>query len=93
MNNIIREDNITPKTTLVLQPMPEQLLTVKDVSSLLKCNVATVHNLRKTGLLQFLKLGSYKCRVSTFLAFLDEYDGKDLDSLVQDRMAEHESES
>lgn len=25
MNNIIREDNITPKTTLVLQPMPEQL--------------------------------------------------------------------
>ena len=93
MNNIIREDNITPKTTLVLQPMPEQLLTVKDVSSLLKCNVATVHNLRKTGLLQFLKLGSYKCRVSTFLAVLDEYDGKDLDSLVQERMAEHESES
>ena len=33
MNNIIREDNITPKTTLVLQPMPEQLLTVKDISS------------------------------------------------------------
>ena len=89
MNNIIREDNITPKTTLVLQPMPEQqLLTVKDVSSLLKCNVATVHNLRKTGLLRFLKLGSYKCRVSTFLAFLDEYDGKDLDSLVQERQNE-----
>ena len=83
MNNIIREDNITPKTTLVLQPMPEQLLTVKDVSSLLKCNVATVHNLRKTGLLRFLKLGSY-----TFLAFLDEYDGKDLDSLVQERQNE-----
>ena len=82
MNNIIREDNITPKTTLVLQPMPEQLLTVKDVSSLLKCNVATVHNLRKTGLLRFLKLGSYKCRVSTIRWYKNgkmnqyEWDGR-----------------
>jgi hypothetical protein len=38
MNNIIREDNITPKTTLVLQPMPEQLLTVKDVAEMQCCN-------------------------------------------------------
>ena len=40
MNNIIREDNITPKTTLVLQPMPEQLLTVKDLDSLVQERMA-----------------------------------------------------
>lgn len=84
MKKMIKEDTITPKTTIVLQPMPEQLLTAKDVSSLLKCNVATVHNLRKAGILRFLKLGSYKCRLSTFLAFLDKYDGTDLDELMQD---------
>lgn len=91
MKSMIKEDTITPKTNIVLQPMPEQLLTAKDVSSLLKCNVATVHNLRKAGILRFLKLGSYKCRLSTFLAFLDEYDGKDLDSFVQEQQHEPET--
>ena len=66
----------------------EELYTVQDIARIIKCNVTYVHKLRKTGLLKFMKLGSYKCRVSTFLAFLDEYDGKDLDSLVQERQNE-----
>lgn len=53
--------SVTPKnTTITLQPIPEQLLTVKDVAKLLKCNVATVHKLRRAGVIRFLKLGAYK---------------------------------
>lgn len=82
---MITEDTMTPKnTTVVLQPLPEQLLTVKDVAQLLKCNTGTVHKLRQAGVLKFMKLGMYKCRVSTYLKFLEEYDGKDLDKFIHD---------
>ena len=48
--------SVTPKnTTITLQPIPEQLLTVKDVAKLLKCNVATVHKLLRAGVIRFLK--------------------------------------
>lgn len=78
MREIIKEDVFTSKdTTITLQPIPEQLLTVKDVASLLKCNIAAVHKLRQAGVIRFMKLGSYKCRVSTFLKFLEDYDGQE----------------
>lgn len=56
----------------------EVLYTVKEVSELLKCNVDYVHKLRKSGLLPFLKLGSYKCRKQALDEFLAKYEGKDL---------------
>jgi len=34
-----------------------ELLTVKEVSEVLKTNVSYVHKLRKAGLLQFIKIG------------------------------------
>ena len=56
----------------------EVLYTVKETSELLKCNVDYVHKLRKSGLLPFLKLGSYKCRKQAIDEFLEKYEGKDL---------------
>ena len=46
--------------------MTEMLFTVAEVSKILKCNVSFVHELRKAGLIPFLKLGSYKCRKESF---------------------------
>lgn len=54
------------------------LLTVKEVSEVLKCNIDYVHRLRKTGLLKFIKLGSYKVRKTELERFLEEYEGYDL---------------
>lgn len=56
----------------------DMLYTVKEVSQILKCNVDMVHRLRKSGLLPFLKLGSYKCRKQAIEDFLEKYEGKDL---------------
>ena len=56
----------------------EVLFTVKEVSELLKCNVDYVHKLRKSGLLPFLKLGSYKCRKQALEEFLAKHEGQDL---------------
>lgn len=56
----------------------EMLYTVKEVAEILKCNVDYVHKLRKSGLLPFLKLGSYKCRKQALEAFLEEFEGKDV---------------
>lgn len=55
-----------------------ELLTVADVAKILKCNKDYVHKLRNAGLLQFMKLGSYKCRPETLNEFLKRYDGMDL---------------
>lgn len=54
------------------------LLTVKEVSEILKTNVTYVHRLRKAGLLPFLKMGCYKCRVESLEVFLEKYEGFDL---------------
>ena len=54
------------------------LYTVKEVAELLKTNVDYIHQLRKSGLLPFLKLGQYKVRRESLLAFLANYEGKDL---------------
>lgn len=54
------------------------LLTVKEVSEILKTNVTYVHRLRKEGLLPFIKLGQYKCREDALREFLEKYEGHDL---------------
>ena len=58
--------------------MNDVLYTVNEVSKLLKCNVDYVHKLRKSGLLPFMKLGSYKCRKQALDDFLARYEGYDL---------------
>lgn len=58
--------------------MAELLYTVKEASEIMKTNVNYVHELRKKGLLPFLKLGSYKVRASALEAFLEKYEGYDL---------------
>ena len=58
--------------------MTEMLFTVAEVSKILKCNVSFVHELRKAGLIPFLKLGSYKCRKEALEKFLADNEGKDL---------------
>lgn len=56
----------------------EMLYTVKEAAQILKTNVNYVHELRKNGLLPFLKLGSYKVRRSALEDFLAKYEGFDL---------------
>ena len=62
------------------------LLTVKEVSEILKTNVTYVHKLRKAGLLPFLKIGCYKCREESLREFLERFEGYDItnpDSIKQ----------
>lgn len=54
------------------------LYTVKEVSEILKTNVSYVHELRKSGLLPFIKLGTYKVRKETLEEFLARYENYDL---------------
>lgn len=54
------------------------LYTVKEVSEILKCNVDYVHRLRKSGLLDFIKLGCYKVRKESLEEFLTTWNGWDL---------------
>ena len=61
--------------------MEDELLTILEVSKILKVNVAFVHKLRKAGLLKCMYCGSYKVRKATLLKFLEDYDGKDLRDL------------
>lgn len=54
------------------------LYTVAEVAQILKTNIDYVHKLRKSGLLTFMKMGSYKVRRETLEKFLLTYDGKDI---------------
>ena len=54
------------------------LLTMKEVSEVLKTNVTYVHRLRKAGLLPCIKLGTYKVRKEALEKFLQKYEGYDL---------------
>ena len=60
-----------------------KLYTIKEVSKLLKCNVNRVHELRKSGLLKCLKLGSWKVTEASLDDFIRKYDGQDIDSLEE----------
>ena len=58
--------------------MAKMLYSVPEVADILQCNQNYVHELRKAGLLPFLKLGRYKCRHEALQDFLTKYEGKDL---------------
>lgn len=58
--------------------MSEELLTVKQVSQVLKTNTAYVYRLRDSGLLKFMKLGTLKCRRSSLDDFIRSMDGMDV---------------
>ncbi len=64
-----------------------KLYTIKEVSKLLKCNVNRVHELRKRGLLKCLKLGSWKVTEASLDDFIRKYDGRDVDSIEEERKA------
>lgn len=57
--------------------MSEELLTIKQVSQVLKTNTAYVYRLRDSGLLKFMKLGNLKCRRSALDEFIRSMDGMD----------------
>lgn len=59
----------------------DELLTIKEVSEVLKVNVSFVHKLRKAGLLRCMYCGSYKVRRATLNKFLEDFDGMDLRDL------------
>lgn len=58
------------------------LLTVSEVAKELHVNVNYVYELIKAGLLQALKIGSLKVRRETLEQFLKDYDGKDVDEIL-----------
>lgn len=58
--------------------MEPMLFTVPEVAQILKCNKNKVHELRKAGVLPFLKLGQYKCRREALEDFLLKYEGCDV---------------
>lgn len=58
--------------------MEKLLYTVPEVAKLLKMNTTAVHNLRKAGLIKFMKLGSYKVRPEELERFLKACEGKDV---------------
>lgn len=67
----------------------EMLFTVKETAQILKTNVDYVHKLRKSGLLPFIKLGSYKVRKEALEQFLKDYDGMDLTNPFSVKEIEH----
>lgn len=58
--------------------MEKVIYTVKEVATLLKTNTGYVHQLRKSGLLPMIKLGSWKVRKEALDEFLAKYEGHDL---------------
>lgn len=60
-----------------------KLFNVAEVAEILQCNQNFVHELRKSGLLKFMKLGRYKCREETLAEFLAKYDGMDITNPYQ----------
>ena len=58
--------------------METMLYTVSETAKILKCNINKVHELRKAGLIPFLKLGALKCRKEALEEFLRKYEGYDL---------------
>lgn len=61
--------------------MQDYLYTVEEVASILKVNKNTVYDLIRNKLLVALKLGRLKVTRTTLLAFLKDFNGKDLSDL------------
>lgn len=70
------------ETKSLLEPLPRMLFTVPEVAAILGVNENTVHELRKAGLIKFMKLGRYKVRRENLEKFLVTYDGQDVLSLL-----------
>jgi excisionase family DNA binding protein len=66
----------------LLEPLPRMLFTMKEVAAILGVNENTVIELRKAGLLKFMKLGRYKIRKETLQQFLIDYEGKDISEFL-----------
>ena len=64
-----------------------KIYTIKEVSKILKCTVNRVHELRKSGLLKCLKIGSWKVTEVSLDDFIRKYDGQDIDSLEGEQKA------
>ena len=64
------------------------LLTVKDVAHELKVNVNYVYRLINAELLPSLKIGSRKVRPQALEEFLEKYEGKDIDEILEERKIE-----
>ena len=61
--------------------MNDRLLSVEETAAVLDTTVERVYALKKAGLLKFMKLGRLKCRQKTLEAFMEEYEGYDLNDL------------
>lgn len=62
--------------------MAEQMLyTIQDVANALKVSRNKVYELKRKGLIPFMKLGAWKCRREALEKFLREYEGYDLTDL------------
>ncbi len=62
--------------------MAEQMLyTIQDVANALKVSRNKVYELKRKGLIPFMKLGAWKCRREALEEFLREYEGYDLTDL------------
>lgn len=59
------------------QKLESMLYTVKECAAILKCGVPYVYQLKKAGLLRFMKLGNLKCRKEELQRFLKEMEGMD----------------
>ncbi len=66
----------------LLEPLPRMLFTISEVAAILGINVNSVHELRKAGLLKFMKLGRYKIRKEALQQFLIDYEGQDVDEIL-----------
>ena len=66
----------------MLEPLPRMLFTVSEVAAILGINVNFVHELRKAGLLKFMKLGRYKISREALQQFLIDYEGQDVDEIL-----------
>jgi len=58
--------------------MPEELLTMKEASRVLKISVADMHTLRRKGYVRCLKLGSFKVRRAELDRFIRESEGTEI---------------
>ena len=61
----------------------KKLLNVSEVAKMIGTNPNYVYRLISCGLLPCLKLGSKKVRIQALEAFLAEYEGKDVDAILE----------
>lgn len=60
----------------------DKLLTIEEVAETLKVSKPIILQLRKKGLLKFMKLGRLKVRERTLDEFLERYDGQDVNAIL-----------